>query len=104
MKSLIVRRGLSQSYYFFMKAMARANKIEMVVDRRLSERRAGDSASTERRVGERRRRPPASWTQDDYIALPQGEASITTKAVERAVERNERADLYALACACAEPR
>jgi hypothetical protein len=59
-KTLVVRRGLSSSYYFYLAVFAHENGIELIVDRRLGERRTQSSSlARERRGGDRRAERPA---------------------------------------------
>ena len=71
MNSLVVPRGLSDDYYFFLKVSADANNVEFVVDRRvLAEvRRQTRPIDVDRRVGERRRPPPESWETSGFITV-----------------------------------
>ena len=67
---LIVRRALSPAYYFFLQTFADANRLTLVIDRRIEERRrARRRTFTERRQGDRRGSIPPSWTQGDFIVV-----------------------------------
>ena len=62
MKMLVVRRGLDADYYRILGIMAKANRIELIIDRRREQRRWDRRLiRTERRHEDRRRRwsPPA---------------------------------------------
>lgn len=70
MDSLIVRRGLSEWYYQFLRIFAAHRGLEVVVDRRASERRrAQRSVPENRRSGDRRGPAPHTWTEADFIVL-----------------------------------
>ncbi len=71
MRALIVPRGLSDDYYFFLKVSADANDAELIVDRRtLAEvRRQARPIDVERRVGERRRPLPETWETSGFITV-----------------------------------
>ena len=68
---LVVRRGLSASYYDFLRIFARANRIAIIFDRRMHERRHPDSlrSSGERRLADRRGPVPASWDGGDVVVF-----------------------------------
>ena len=70
MNGLILRRGMDEDYYRFMRIIADANGVALIVDRRTHDRRhdAG-SRVTERRVTDRRGEPPASWQTEGFIAV-----------------------------------
>jgi hypothetical protein len=38
-ETVVVRRGLSENYYFFLDVFAKHNNVDMIIDRRTSERR-----------------------------------------------------------------
>lgn len=76
MESLIVRRSLSPAYYFFLQTFAQANRLGVVVDRRLEERRQETRRTFgERRRAERRGAEPLSWQQGDFIVVRAGHAA-----------------------------
>jgi len=67
-KTLVVRRGLSSSYYFYLSVFAQENGIELIVDRRLAERRTRSSSrGGERRGGDRRIDRPAPDPNADLL-------------------------------------
>jgi hypothetical protein len=67
-KTLVVRRGLSSSYYFYLSVFAQENAIELIVDRRLGDRRLRSSAlARERRGGDRRADRPAPDPDADLL-------------------------------------
>ena len=68
-KTIIVRRGLSEDFYFFLKVFARHNHAAMVVDRRKDERRhfSREAVKERRHDSDRRDASPASWTHDHFI-------------------------------------
>jgi hypothetical protein len=70
LQQLIVRRSLSPAYYFFLQTFAESSRIELIVDRRLTERRQ----IRHRRFGDRRRTErrgaiPATWSQGDFVVV-----------------------------------
>ena len=68
MKTLVLRRGLDSSYYFYLSIFARANDLELLVDRRIRERRsAAQSSALERRGGDRRREAVVSDPDVDLL-------------------------------------
>ena len=77
MKALIVPRGLSEDYYFFLRVSAEANNVELIVDRRkLGELRCQERpVPAERRVADRRRPLPRSWQTDGFISVDRREPS-----------------------------
>jgi hypothetical protein len=67
-KAVILRRGLDESYYFYMKITAKANGMAVIVDRRRRERRLGVAQTDlERRALDRRAPPPGSWVKEGFI-------------------------------------
>ena len=55
-KTLVVRRGLGSAYYFYLSVFACENGLDLLVDRRIRERRnASHASAVERRGGDRRR-------------------------------------------------
>ena len=72
---LIVRRGLSEQYYAYMRMFAVSRGLELIIDRRRQERRrTAHLPSEERRRGERRGPLPDSWDRADFIARPRAQA------------------------------
>lgn len=68
--SMIVRSGLSPAYYGFLQVFAKANRLELVVDRRVGQRRRrfGRSGS-ERRLEDRRGEKPATWDEGNFVVV-----------------------------------
>ncbi len=67
---LIVRRGLSDRYHQLLRIFANARGLEVVVDRRVGDRRHQQApVSEERRRRERRREPPRTWAEADFVIL-----------------------------------
>jgi hypothetical protein len=70
MDLIIVRRALSPAYYFFLQTFAATNRLALLQDRRIDERRRqlmrkfGD-----RRHGDRRGAEPPTWSQGDFIVV-----------------------------------
>ena len=70
MNALILRRGMDGDYYRFMRIIADANGVELIVDRRNGDRRHGVRPNgVERRVTDRRGEPPATWPDEGFIAI-----------------------------------
>jgi hypothetical protein len=71
MDALIVPRGLSDDYYFFLKVSAQANDVEFIVDRRAPGdlRRQTQPVAAERRLGDRRGPLPPSWQTYGFITV-----------------------------------
>lgn len=67
---LIVRRGLPEEYYRFLRIFAIERGVDVIVDRRGSERRrAAAPVADDRRRQERRGPPPRTWESADYIVV-----------------------------------
>ena len=76
---LIVRRGMSAEYYKFCSMLATTNRVPVLIDRRVSERRQQFGAywgADRRSRADRRSGAPKSWT-DSQFAL----ARIATEGV-----------------------
>ncbi len=70
MDCLIVRRGLSGWYYQFLRMFGAHRGLEIVVDRRVGERRGNQhSVPEDRRSGDRRGPTPPTWAEADFIVL-----------------------------------
>jgi hypothetical protein len=70
MKKLIVRRGLGESYYAFLRVFAASRRLDVTVDRRQSERRhLREQPPTDRRSGDRRGPLPGTWDLADFVAI-----------------------------------
>jgi hypothetical protein len=68
---MIVRRGMSPAYYFFLHKTAVANNVELVQDRRGDDRRHSLlRVGPERRNNDRRAPPPATWATGDVVVIP----------------------------------
>ena len=77
MKNLIVRRALSPAYYFFLQTFADANRIAVVIDRRVDDRRHQTRRTFgERRQADRRGAIPLSWSQGDFIVVRAAERAV----------------------------
>ncbi len=73
---LIVRRELSPAYYFFLQTFADTNRLAVVIDRRVGDRRRQPRrAFAERRRVDRRGAIPLSWSQGDFIVVREAERS-----------------------------
>jgi len=69
-RQLIVRRDIDARYHDFLQAFARVRGLDLIVDRRQSERRQRvASVERDRRTGERRGPPPVSWQTADFIIV-----------------------------------
>jgi hypothetical protein len=70
MQRLIVRRSLSPAYYYFLQTFAEANRLEVVIDRRVTDRRLVRSRTfRERRLADRRGLPPSTWIEGDFVVV-----------------------------------
>jgi hypothetical protein len=69
MVELIVRRGALRRFDKLRHATAEL-PVRLSWDRRLRERRApGGNAASERRQGDRRRKPPFTWSTADFLVV-----------------------------------
>ncbi len=69
-KTLVVRRGLSSAYYFYLAIFAHENGMNLIVDRRLGERRIRSSSlDRERRGSNRRLERPAPDPDADLLCV-----------------------------------
>ena len=69
-KTLVVRRGLGLAYYFYLSVFARENNLNLLVDRRIGERRSGSkSSAVERRASDRRRESVVSDPDVDLLCV-----------------------------------
>jgi hypothetical protein len=68
---IVLRRGMSPSYYCFMGIAATANSMQVLVDRRLQERRVAIAPPVvaEARVAERRSIPPDTWAHEGVLLV-----------------------------------
>lgn len=65
---LIVKRGMSHEYYVFCEILAKVNAADVLLDRRLRERRWQPLyVEQERRRTDRRGRVPSTWTNGNFI-------------------------------------
>jgi hypothetical protein len=70
-KVLIVPRGSAEAYYEFLGITTGANGDQLVVDRRVAERRQmTEDRPDDRRASDRRGPPPVTWERDGLIVLP----------------------------------
>ena len=78
MDLLIIRRGLAPDYVLFLETTGRLNGIEVIVDRRVGDKRRGPhvEATSERRVAERRGPEPETWRRSGFISVPPRTASL----------------------------
>jgi hypothetical protein len=77
MDLLIIRRGLAPDYLLFLETTGRLNGINVIVDRRIGERRGPHVEITpERRVAQRRGPEPESWTRNGFISIPPRKTSL----------------------------
>jgi hypothetical protein len=93
---LIVRRGMSAEYYSFCRILAVTNRVPVLVDRRVGDRRQRleNYWGIERRSGaDRRTAAPRSWTDSQFVMTrmatkgapllaPDGLPEMGTNAVE----------------------
>ena len=88
---LIVRRALDAAYYFFIETFAKANSHEIVLDRRLdNRRRAPGHVFQERRGNDRRQPPPRSWDQGDFVVVPDSNKASVASPKSQAKEPTAR--------------
>lgn len=67
---MIVRRGMSPDYYFYLQKFAMANNVELVQDRRVDDRRRWPlRVAAERRNNDRRAPLPTTWEKGDFVAI-----------------------------------
>ncbi|HVZ22103.1 MAG TPA: hypothetical protein VG871_13610 [Vicinamibacterales bacterium] len=66
---LVVRRGLDADYYRFLGIIAKANRIELVIDRRREQRRWDRRLITTERRRQDRRRPWSPPIDHDLIRI-----------------------------------
>jgi hypothetical protein len=67
---MIVRRGLSPSYYFFCRVFAKERNLAVVPDRRMRDRRRHQRATpTIDRRAQDRRGDPVNWPVEDFIVV-----------------------------------
>ncbi len=68
-KTIIVRRGLSEDFYFFLDVFARHNNTAMVVDRRASDRRrfSREAVKERRHDSDRRAASSSPWTKENFF-------------------------------------
>ncbi len=70
MDVIIVRRGLPDDYYRFLRIFAPERGLEIIVDRRHVERRhQAASVIEERRRQDRRGTAPQSWDRADFVVV-----------------------------------
>src|SRR5947209_7666297 len=70
MKVMIVRRTPDSACYFFLKTFAKANGLELIVDRRVGDRRQRrEPRFGDRRASDRRGAPPQTWAEGDFIVI-----------------------------------
>ena len=67
--ALIVPRGMDRGYYTFLRITAEANGEELLVDRRLRERRTTPQIGVERRASDRRGLLPRTWTENGFLLI-----------------------------------
>ena len=93
---LIVRRGMSAEYYSFCRILAITNRVPVLVDRRVGDRRQRleNYWGIERRGGaDRRTTAPGTWTDSQFVMTrmatkgapllaPEGLPEMGTNAVE----------------------
>ena len=71
MQAMIVPQGMDPSYYTFLRITADANGQQLLVDRRLRERRAAHQTGIDRRRSDRRGPLPRTWTEDGFLLIEQ---------------------------------
>lgn len=70
---LILRRGLSETYYFFLEIFAKQNDVELVIDRRTGERRhmPRDVPNDQRRSDRRMDPSTTPIAREDFFVVRQ---------------------------------
>lgn len=70
---LVLRRGLSETYYFFLEIFAKQNDVELIIDRRAGERRhMPREVPTDQRRSDRRKGPATTpVAREDFIVVRQ---------------------------------
>jgi hypothetical protein len=68
---IVVRRGATERFRFLEAEFVNAS-VRVVWDRRVGERRQRELPAEERRQGERRGQPPASWSTLDFVVAREG--------------------------------
>lgn len=68
---LVLRRGLTETYYFFLEIFAKQNDVELIVDRRTGERRhMPREVPMDQRRSDRRKGPPTiPIAREDFIVV-----------------------------------
>jgi hypothetical protein len=70
-RRIIVRRGEVATFALLERTFADDPAVEVIWDRRASERaHTGDTVDAERAYSDRRREPPAQWQQLHYLVVP----------------------------------
>ena len=70
MKALIVSRGMDPAYYAFLRITTKVNGQNLVVDRRLRERRCGAAQTLlDRRATDRRGQAPITWVRYGFMTI-----------------------------------
>lgn len=68
--TLVVRRGLSPDFYFFLQIFAKQRGTYMVLDRRVGDRRRlPRDIGTERRRNDRRGAVPSTWSEGNFVCV-----------------------------------
>jgi len=79
---IVVRRGALRRFDSMTRKTAEL-PVEVTWDRRTEERRApAESASVERRSGDRRKEPPFTWQAADFVVVEDSPAQATTSLDE----------------------
>jgi hypothetical protein len=68
-KTLVVRRGLNSSFYLFLTGFAQEHGLQLIIDRRVSDRRrTSGSCDLDRRHAERRRPVPVVDPDSEIVS------------------------------------
>jgi hypothetical protein len=75
---LVLRRGLSEIYYFFLEIFAKQNDIELIIDRRTGERRhMPREVPKDQRRSDRRKGPATTpVAREDFIVVRQEQSRM----------------------------
>jgi len=90
MRFVIVKRGALSTFRFLEQSCKDIAELRVIWDRRSADRRGDvESVVGDRRVGDRRRPAPHSWTAADHVLAEAGdrESAVGVGALEVAEER-----------------
>jgi hypothetical protein len=75
---LVLRRGLSEIYYFFLEIFAKQNDVDLIIDRRIGERRhMPREVPKDQRRSDRRKGPAMTpVAREDFIVVRQEQSRM----------------------------